>query len=288
MQSNARERAIRRVLLVEGASDVALLLVKLVVGLRSGSLAVLGDAAHSVVDLANNAFALIAMRVASAPADRDHPYGHRKFETLAVFFLAVLMGVLAVELGLRALGPRGEVVWRGVDLALMLGVLGVNVAVAGWEARRARRLDSDLLRADARHTLSDVLVTLSVIAGWQLAAAGWPRADAAATLLVAGVILFLAFGLFRRAIPVLVDRAAADAEEVGARLRALPGVRRALRIRSRRTGSGLHFDVVVQVDPRLSTAASHAIADAVEQTLRRDFEAVDVDVHIEPVSGAER
>ncbi len=279
----ARDRKVRQVLLLEGASDVIVLVAKVVVGVSTGSMAVLGDAVHSLADLANNVLALFVMRLAGSPPDREHPYGHRKFETLAVFALATLLAVLALELALRAFqrGDR-EVLRHGWGLAVMLGVLGVNIAVTVWESRSAERLDSDLLRADARHTLSDVLVTSAVIAGWQFAARGWPALDALATLGVAALILYLAWGLFRRSIPVLTDHIGADPEELAALVRAVSGIRQVRRVRSLGAGAAVRMDVVVGVDPGLSTAESHAIADAVEQRLRERLGACDVTVHVEP------
>jgi cation diffusion facilitator family transporter len=274
---------VRRVLLVEGAANLSVLVVKVWVGLATGSMAVLGDAVHSLADLANNGLAFFVVGAAGAPPDREHPYGHRKFETLAVFALATLLAVLAVELALRAL-QRGEreVVRHGWSLALMLGVLVVNAAVASWESRQAQRLDSDLLRADARHTLSDVLVTSAVIAGWGFASLGAPWLDTLAALGVAGLILFLAWDLFRRAIPVLTDHVAADPDEVAGLVRSVPGVREARRVRSMGPDGSVTMDVVVSVDPELSTADSHAIADAVERLLRERLGARDVTVHVEP------
>ncbi len=110
-------------------------------GFSTGSLALVGDAIHSLADLANNVVAFVVVRLASAPPDREHPYGHQKYETLAVFGLAVLLAVLAVEIVVRAAepGPR-EIVQHGWGLAVMIGVLVVNVAVTTWERSWARRL----------------------------------------------------------------------------------------------------------------------------------------------------
>jgi cation diffusion facilitator family transporter len=277
-----RQAAIRRVLWVEGASDVVLLAAKTAVGLGTSSTAVLGDAIHSLADLANNAVGLVALRLAAAPPDREHPYGHRRYESLAVFGLATMLAVLAFEIASRGLAGDREVIHRGWGLALMLGVLGVNVGIALWELRQARRLDSDLLRADSRHTLSDVLVTSAVIVGWQLAARGHAWLDGALTVAVGALILTLAYGLFRRAIPVLVDHVAVDPEELDRAVRSVPGVRSARRLRSRAGSGAARIDVVVSVDRRLSTAESHEIADAIEHTLGARFGAEEVSVHVEP------
>jgi cation diffusion facilitator family transporter len=170
----------------------------------------------------------------------------------------------------------------------MLGVLGVNVGVSLWEGWRAYQLDSDLLRADMRHTVSDVLTTVAVIVGWQLSAAGTPWLDSLISVLVAVLILFLAYGLFRRSIPVLVDSAAADPDEVSNLLRRVSGVRQTRHVRSRHSAGGPRVDVVVAVDSNMSTAESHAIADAVEGTIRSRFGASEVTVHVEPATKERR
>lgn len=278
-----RDRRVRRVLWIEGASDIALIVAKLAVAIPTGASSILADALHSATDLANNVVALIAMRLAEAPPDRGHPYGHRKFEPLAVFTLASLLVVVGAQIALRALrGGSGQIELHSTGLVVMLGVLTANIAFATWESRQARRLDSDLLRADARHTLSDIAVTASVIVGWQLAARGLPWLDPLVTLGVALLILWLAYGLFRRAIPALVDSSAQDPEALRRAVRDVPGVRDAVRVRSRHDGRTLRVDVAVTVDPQLSARAAHEIADAIEECLRERFGARDVMVHVEP------
>jgi cation diffusion facilitator family transporter len=278
-----RDRQVERVLVREALANLAVMLAKAVVGFHTGSIAVLGDAVHSLADFANNIVAFLAARIASAPPDQDHPYGHRKFETLAVFGIATLLSVLAIEIILGALDRDPRVITQQRwELALMLGVLVVNIAVAIWENRWARRLDSDILRADARHTLADVLTTVAVIAGWQLAAHGYRWLDALASIIVAAMILYLAYGLFQKAIPVLVERSIANAEALSSAAAAVPGVRETRRVRSRESGSGPAIELVVSVDPNLSTADSHAIADEIERVISDKFAANDVTVHIEP------
>lgn len=278
-----RDLQVRRVLLLEGSANLAVLLVKAVVGVSTGSMAILGEALHSLTDLTNNAVGLVVVRIASTPPDREHPYGHRKFETLAVFGLATLLTVLAFEIALRAV-ERGErtVAQSGWGLVLMLIVLGVNLSIALWEGYWARRLASEILHADARHTLSDVLTTVAVIVGWQLAALGYAWLDTLFALGVAAFVMVLAFGLFKRAVPILVDRIAEEPEALAEAVRAVVGVRKVRRIRSRGAGSEPAVDVVITVDAHLPTAEAHAVADTIETVLRQQFAIEDVTVHIEP------
>jgi cation diffusion facilitator family transporter len=270
-------------LLIEGATNLSVCVVKLVVGFTTGSAAILSDAIHSFADLANNGVAFLAIVIADAPPDREHPYGHRKFETLVLFGLATLLAVLAVEIALRSLGRSDHAVIRSAwGLGLMLGVLVVNVAITLWEGYWAHRLDSEILRADARHTFADVLITIAVITGWQFAAMGHAWLDTVATLGVAMLVLYLAWGLFRRAIPVLVDSVAVNPDELEAIVASVPGVRSTRRIRSRSSGAGITIDVTVGVDPDLSTQASHAISEEIERALAAHFSNHDVTIHVEP------
>ncbi len=281
-----RERQIRRVLLIEGTANLTVLVGKAAAGFATGSMALLGDAIHSLADVANNVVALVVVRIASAPPDREHPYGHQKFETLAVFGLAILLSVLAIEIVVRAV-EREEPAIAGPSwtLALMIAVLLVNTALTLWERRWAKRLDSQLLAADAGHTAADVLTTIAVIVGWQLAARGYPWFDTLFAVLVAGLVLYLAYGLFRRAVPVLVDSIAHEPEAIADVVRPVNGVRRVRRIRSRWAGTSPAVDVVITVAPDLPTVQAHDVADAVERVLLDEFSIEDVTVHIEPDHG---
>jgi cation diffusion facilitator family transporter len=282
---NTIDQKVGRILVVEGIANAAVLGLKLVVGVSTGSLAVLGDALHSLSDVANNAVAWFVLRLSVQPPDHDHPYGHRKFETLAVFVLATLLTVLAIELGIGALRreahPAPGNPWT---LALMLAVLVVNVGLASWEGAWARRLDSEILRADARHTLADVLTTVVVILGWQVSSRGYPWLDTVCALGVAILVLALAFGLFKRAIPVLVDRVAIEPGLVRELTSSVAGVKVIKSIRSRSKGKATAIDMVIVVDSSMTTSEAHDIADAVERKLRKELQVEDATIHVEPDS----
>ena len=278
-----RDRDVQRVIAVEGTANVLVAGVKAGVGFQTGSMALLGDALHSLVDLANNVIAWVVVRWSALPPDEGHPYGHRKFETVAVFVLAGLLVVTALGLAQRALGPaRPPVEQSPVGIVWMLGVLGVNLGMVAWEGYWARRLGSEILRADARHTFSDVLTTVVAIAGWQAAARGHLWVDSIAALGAAGLIAFLAIGLFKRSLPALVDQASIDPEQIHRIAAAVPGVRGVDHPRSRWVGPAATVDLVVFVDPELPTRDSHAIATAVETALRSALPIEGVTVHIEP------
>lgn len=164
----------------------------------------------------------------------------------------------------------------------MIGVLFVNVWVTTWERGWARKLASEILAADAKHTLADVLVTLSVIIGWQLGARGHPWLDRLFALLVAIVVMWLSYGLFRRAVPVLVDTISHEPEAIAGALRRLDGIRAVRRVRSRWAGSRPAVDVVITVAPELPTSRAHEVADEIERVLLEKFEIDDVTVHVEP------
>jgi cation diffusion facilitator family transporter len=274
---------VRYVLIVEGSCNLVVFLTKASVGFATGSFAVLGDALHSLADVANNVVALIVVRIASAPPDREHPYGHQRFETLAVFGLAVLLAVLAFEIVVRAIESHDrEVLDNGWGLVVMFAVLGTNIFLSSWERHWARKLNSQILNADAQHTFADVLTTVAVIVGWQLSARGYGWLDTAFALLVAGLVMYLSYGLFRRAIPGLVDRISHEPEEITAALEQLDGVREVHRVRSRWVGTKPAVDVVITVAADMPTNEAHDIADAVEQALLEALSIEDVTVHIEP------
>lgn len=287
MQNNwvARDKKVRHIILIEGLANLLVLIVKTIVGLSTGSMAILADAIHSLTDITNNIVAWIVIRFSTMPADRNHPYGHRKFETLAVFILASFLMVLAFELAMNAITKEEtEVVSSRLELMVMFGVLVINILVTSWERMWARRLDSDILRADVSHTSADVLTTLVVIAGWQLSAMGFIWVDRLCALGVSLIIVYLAFNLFKRTMPVLLDEYAIKPEELSRVVKEVPGVIEVYNIRSRWIGNVRAIDLVISVDPSLSTEESHHIADKIETLLENKFDVTDVSIHVEPAS----
>lgn len=278
-----RNALVLRLIVFEGLINVLILAVKTAVGLATGSMAILADAAHSLTDAANNVIAWIVMRASGRPADREHPYGHQKFEMLAVFVLATLLAVVAVEIVIRAVTRETVAVETSAwGLALMLGVLAANIALTIWQRHWAKRLNSRILAADASHTLSDVLTTLVVITGWLLSANGYGWLDTLTAIGVAALILYLSFGLFREAVPVLVDAMAIEPERLIKAIQGIDGVIDVPRVRSRWIGSERAVDVVITVAPELTTVEAHEIADRIEQRLKLHFEVADTSVHVEP------
>jgi cation diffusion facilitator family transporter len=275
---------VQRIIIIEGLANLGVLLTKLIVGLSTGSIAIIGDAIHSLTDVVNNIVAWIVLRIAHRPADTKHPYGHRKFETLAVFGLASLLVVLAFELASQAIQRETtNVVTGDWEMGLMLGVLCVNISLATWQRKWAKRLNSNIIHADASHTFADVLTTLVVIVGWQLSAIGYAWLDQVCAVGVAALIFFLAFKLFQRVIPALVDESAIDPVRLAETTREIAGVEKVASVRSRWIGSDSAVDMTVLVDSRLTTLESHVIADAIEAALAREFDVRDVTIHIEPI-----
>lgn len=283
LTSEQTDAAVQKVIIIEGVANALVLAAKAIVGITTGSLAILGDALHSLTDVANNVVAWGIVKHSSKPADREHPYGHRKFETLAVLGLAVLLTLLAFELALHA-WRRDEVqiASSGWEIAVMLSVLLANIALASWQRLKAKQLGSSILDADAQHTFADVLTTLVVIAGWQLSAMGYLWLDQLCALGVAGLILFLAFGLFKKAAPVLVDGYAVDPEHLTKAVMRVDGVKKVDRVRSRWIGNFASVDMIIFVEYQLTTQESHQICDDVESLLEKEFNISDISIHVEP------
>jgi cation diffusion facilitator family transporter len=168
-------------------------------------------------------------------------------------------------------------------MALLASTALVNLGVVWYERRQGRRLQSQLLTADAAHTAGDVWVTLLAFASLLLTRAGWAHADAVLAIIVAVVIAWNGWGILRETVPILVDARAVDADEVRAAIAGIAGVRDVRRIRSRTAATGARFvEVTIGVAGDATVAASHELADRVEQVLRDDLAAGDVVVHVEP------
>jgi cation diffusion facilitator family transporter len=283
-----RAAAVRRVLWGLLFANLAVVAAKGIIGLTAGSLAVLGDALHSGVDAFNNVLGIVVVGVASKAPDEDHPYGHGKFETLGALAIVGFMSITCFELVRDAVGrliaERPAPVLSDLQLSILLVTLAVNVAVAWYENRRGRELQSEILLADAAHTRADVFITIGVLIGLLFGRRGWWWVDPALAVLIAGFIVRIAFRIFRRAVPVLVDATTIPTGTIRAMAESVDGVRGAYGIRSRGgEGASVRYaEVTIAVDGSANVAAAHEIADQVEARLKRDLHLAEVTVHVEP------
>ena len=279
-------QGVRRVLIITLLLNLLVSAGKIAVGMLSGSLAMVADGYHSLVDGANNVIGLIVAAFAYAPPDRGHPYGHRKFETAATVAIAGALMLLAYQVVASAFASAGKataptISW--LNWAVMIATMGMNLFVSWYEAREGRRLGSEYLRADASHTRSDLYVSLGVVASFAAAQAGLARADAVVAAVIGAVIAAQAVQILLRSFHVLTDRAVLDAEAVVAEILRLPGVKAVRDVRTRGSEDAIYVDLIAHVDGSLSLRAAHEVADQIEEAVKQAHPAVvDVIVHVEP------
>ncbi len=281
-----RNASIRRVLLGIFVANLFVVVVKLVIGASSRSLAVFGDGIQSSVDAVNNLVGLAVIGVASKGPDAEHPYGHAKFETLGALLIVVFLSVSIFELlrsAVQKLVRGGAPPELDASAFILLGItLLVNLVVAVVETRAGRRLNSELLLADATHTRTDVMITVAVLGGLALTTAGLAWADPVLAIIVALFVAHANYGIVRRAMPTLVDERAFDEGTIRAQAEAVPGVQAAYAIRSRVAATRRFAELTISVDGRSDVASAHRIADAVEERLQGGLDLDEVVVHVEP------
>jgi cation diffusion facilitator family transporter len=281
-----RTRQIRRVLLFTFMANIIVVFAKVMAGLSANSLSVLADAAHSSVDAWNNIMALALARVAAKDPDEEHPYGHAKFETLGALAIVAFLSITVYELGgsaIARLTHTGETaVATPLVAAVMLISAAVNFIVARYEESRGRKYQSEILLADAAHTKSDVFASLAVLVGIGLVALGYPRADAAFTLLVAVVIARAGWRILKHTIPILVDERAVAEGTIRDITVSTPGVIDCFSVRSRGRTGEIFAELTITVEPTLNVEEAHLIADAVEHRVANAVGAREVVVHVEP------
>lgn len=288
LEESARARMVRTVLWATFGLNLAVAGGKIVTGLALGSLAIRADGLHSTTDALNNVVLLVGLWLGARPADPEHPYGHRKLELLAALLVGAGLLLVSFDLAQELVARlRGEAALPRID-ALAFVVLAltliVNVGVATWEARVARRTLSPALASDAAHTKSDVIVTLGVMVSSGLTMAGYVWLDAVAGAAVAVVIALAGLRIVRDNAGYLIDRTLVDSDEVVRVACGVPGVRGARGARSRGMPAGIWLDLTVLVDGHVPVAQGHALAHDVERALRAHMPALlGVQIHVEPV-----
>jgi len=269
---------------------VALVVAKAIVGLLTGSLGILSEAVHSLLDLAASGFTLFAVSTSRKPPDSEHPYGHGRTENLAAFaegvILLITAGGIAVEAGHRLLVGGHEVDAAWYAFALLVAAIVIESGRAAVLQRVGRAADSEALKADATNRLSDVLASLAVLAGLLGVRAGVTWADPVAAIVVAGVIARAAGMLVWRSGDILIDRAPAGAEEkLRVAIGEVSGVREVRSVRVRRSGSQLLGDVAIATRRMLPVEAAGGMIEEIKHVARGTLPGIDLNVAVEARRG---
>jgi cation diffusion facilitator family transporter len=265
---------------------VAIVAGKLIVGLLTGSLGIISEAVHSLLDLAASVFTLFAVRTARKPADTEHPYGHARAENLAAFAEGVLLLItaagIAFEAVRRLIAGGGAVNAAGYAFALLIATLLIELGRAAVLRRVGREAGSDALQADATNRWSDVLATVGVLAGLAGVRMGVTWADSAAALLVAVIIARAAAQLAWRSGDILIDRAPAGAErKLRAAIEGVEGVREVRSVRVRRSGPRLLGDASIATARMLPLESAAGLVDEVKKAARAELPELDLTVLVE-------
>ncbi len=281
-------RAIRRVLYITMGLNLVAMLAKLVVGYWSGALSLVADGFDSLFDAAGNVIGLVGIYLASSPADEEHPYGHRKFETLSAIAISLLLFVTTFELVQSAWERLRDPELIAVEInawsfGSLLVSIAVHVGVVVYELNAGRRLKSDVLVADAMHTRADIYISVSVIGGLIAVRLGYPVVDPLLALVIAVLIFKIGIDIIRESSKTLLDGAVVPISEIERVVMGVRDVRSCHTIRSRGHEDAIYVDLHIEVAPEMTTAQSHAIAHDVQHRLRAEFPSVkDVVVHVEP------
>ncbi|HKK14154.1 MAG TPA: cation diffusion facilitator family transporter [Gammaproteobacteria bacterium] len=287
--ADARYRTTRRVTVVGAVANLLLAAVKIAVGVVGQSQALVADGVHSLSDLASDAMVMFAAKHASRDADEDHPYGHGRIETVATVALGAFLILVGIGLGYDA-GDRlfhPQALLRPTVYTLVVAALSVvfKEALYHYTVRAARRVRSELLRANAWHHRSDAISSVIVVVGVAGTLAGLPYLDALAAVGVALMIAKIGWDLSWRSLRELVDTAL-EADRVALIRRTIMGVDgvRALHmLRTRRSAGAALVDVHIIVDATLSVSEGHQIGEKVRARLLAEIDEVsDVTVHIDP------
>ncbi len=286
MAAPARASVLTRVLARVLVLNVAVACAKLGFGYATGALSIISDGFHSLTDGASNVMGIVAMRAARKPPDEDHPYGHRKYETLAaagifVFLLLVVIEVVQTALG-RLRGSEPPEV-TPASFAVMLVTLAVNLLVVRYESERGRALKSELLLADAAHTRSDVLTSCAVILSLAGVWLGYPMLDAVGGLVVAFFIAHTGIQIGREASGILSDRVVMNEDDIRKVVMAVPEVKGCHHIRTRGSADHTFLDLHVWFSGDTQLFEAHRLSHVVKDRLIEAYPHIrDAVIHIEP------
>ena len=263
---------------------------KLLLGYATGAVSVISDGFHSLTDSASNVVGLVGMRVSGKPADVDHPYGHRKYESLAAAGIFVFLLLVVVEVSRAAfhrLAGGGAPEVTGLSFAVMILTLIINLAVVRYEGHEGRRLNSELLHADAMHTKSDVFTSCAVLVSLFAVRLGYPMLDPVGGLVIALFIAHTGWEIARQTSRVLADQVVIAEDAIRGIVMATPEVVGCHQIRTRGSEDHAFLDLHVWYPADMPLYEAHRLSHIVKDRLMDAFPQIaDAIIHIEPPPGS--
>lgn len=285
-------KKIRQVLLYTLLLNILVAASKIFYGYSIDSISMISDGFHSFFDGASNIIGLIGIWIASQPPDENHPYGHRKFETLSTIAIAVLIFAAGIEILREAysrITTTHTIEATFGSFAVMAITLLVNIGVMKYETRKGRELKSDFLIADAMHTKTDIYISFSVVISLIAARAGYPIVDIIAAFIITIFIAIMGFKILKFAAAVLTDTSCINPDKIKAVALNVNGVRACHGIRTRGNEGYVNIDLHILVDPEKTIKTAHSLSHSVEEAIKKEFPSVvDIVVHIEPYKEAKR
>jgi cation diffusion facilitator family transporter len=281
-----RYTAVTRVLWRVLFLNLAVAFAKIALGYGTGAVSIISDGFHSLTDSASNVVALVGVSAARRPPDTNHPYGHRKYETMAslgilLFLVIVLVEVLQAAVNRFLEGGTPRVFPEGI--ALMATTLAIYIGVVIYESHQGRRLSSEVLLADAKHTRSDVLTSIAVLGALLGVWWGLPVLDPLAAILVAGFIGHACWEIAQGASRILGDEIVIAEDDVREVVQSVTEVLGCEKIRTRGSADYVFLDLHLWLDPQTPLRTAHATSHVVKDRLMTKFpQLADVVIHIEP------
>ena len=280
-------KKIRFVLIAILALNWGVALAKIFYGLLSRSSSITADGFHSLSDGASNIIGLIGISIAAQPKDPDHPYGHKKYETLSSLGIAALLFFVCFNLlreGIKRLYIPVMPEINILSFVVMIVTLAVNVFVMKYEYKKGKELKSDILVSDSMHTRADIFTSISVLAALVAIKMGYSILDPIVTIMIACFIAYSAFEITRECSRVLCDTVViTDVKEIERIVIKIKGVNACHKIRTRGREDDICVDLHVQVNPKMPIEEAHKISYAIEDALKNSIKGVtDVVVHMEP------
>ncbi len=287
--TSQRYRDVKQVLWIVLFLNYFVCAVKLIVGYLARSASMVADGFHSLSDGSSNIVGLVGMGMAAQPVDKDHPYGHAKFETLTSIGIAAMLFFVAVEI----LKSTWEKLWNPVvptvgplQFAVMIGTMVINFLVTRYESSRGKALKSEVLISDAAHTMTDLYVSASVLISLVAVKLGYPVVDLVASLVIAVLIVKAGIEIVSASSRVLCDAAVLDPDEVAAVVTQIDGVASCSKIRTRGREDQTYLDLHVQVAKELDLAGVHDLTHEIDTKLKAHFDNIaETAVHVEPAAG---